>query len=140
MYKKADREDKSVEPVRQSWFIDLDWYQRNRRSFAALAQRCLCPRCQEKLQIEAGEVAAADLFTAVKDCCSRNPGFITNGLPILESIFRIFLANGNQPLDLDVLGGQLRERHNETLYRTSAEYLSRILESDQYYGLRPITG
>ncbi|GAI07324.1 unnamed protein product, partial [marine sediment metagenome] len=47
---------------------------------------------------------AADLLTTIKDCCSKTPGFITDKLPILGSIFRLFLANGNQPLDVEELG------------------------------------
>jgi hypothetical protein len=64
--------------------------------------------------------------------------FITGQLPILESIFRLFLANGNQPLDLEELGRQLSEWRGGDTYRTSAEILSRLLASDQYYGLRQI--
>ena len=134
-------EDRSnIDRIRQSWFIDLDWYQLNRRSFTTLAQRCLCSRCRERLQVETGEITAADLLMAITDCCSREPGFITGGLPILESIFRLFLANGNQSLDLETLGEQLREWRGEGLYRIPTEVLSRLLESDRYYGLRQVAG
>lgn len=132
-----ETEDIDSGQVKIYWFIDLDWYQPNNRSFLYLAQRCLCPRCREQLKVEEGEVAVADLLTAIKDCCSREPGFITGGLPILESVFRLFLATGNQPLDLEELGKQLREwRGGDT--RASAETLSRLLASDRYYGLRPV--
>ncbi len=128
-------EDITTEEVRPSWFIDLDWFQQNNRSFFALAQSCLCPKCREKLK---GEISTADLLTTIKDCCSKTPGFIIGELPILESIFRLFLANGNQPLDLEELGRQLRDWHGGDTYRTSAEILSRLLQRDQYYGLREV--
>jgi len=60
-------------------------------------------------------------------------------LPVLESIFRLFLANGNQPLELEELGKQLSEWRDGDTYRTSEEILSRLLLSDQYYGLRQIS-
>ena len=134
-----DRKDISPDQVRPRWFIDLDWYQPNNRSFSFLAGECLCPKCYQKLQVEEGEISAADLLTAIKDCCSKEPGFITGELPILESIFRLFLANGNQPLDLEELGKQLSEWRGGDTYRTSVEMLPRLLESDQYYGLRRVT-
>jgi len=130
-----DKEDTNTNQVSQRWFIDLDWHQQSNRSFFALAQGCLCPKCQERLK---GEISAADLLTTIKDCCSKTPNFITGKLPILESIFRLFLTNGNQPLDLEELGRQLSEWRGGDTYRTSAEMLSRLLASDQYYGLRQI--
>ena len=128
-------EDIAAEQVRPRWFIDLDWFQQNDRSFSALAQSCLCSECRERSK---GEISAADLLTTIKDCCSKSPGFITTELPILECIFRLFLANGNQPLDLEELGRQLSEWRGRDTYRTSAEILSRLLKSDQYYGLRQV--
>ncbi len=130
-----DRENLTTEQVKQRWFIDLDWYQQNNRSFLALAQRYLCPKCREQLK---GEMAAGDLLTAIKDCCSQTPGFITGELPILDSIFRLFLANGNQPLDVEALGTQLSEWRGGDTYRTSPEILSRLLNNDQFYGLREV--
>ncbi len=128
-------EDITTEQVRPGWFIDLGWFQQNNRSFSALAQSCLCPKCQERLK---GEILAADLVTTIKDCCSKTPGFITGELPILESIFRPLLASGNQPLDLEELGRQLVQWRGGDTYRTSAEILSRLLRNDQYYGLRQV--
>ena len=130
-----DKENSNTEQVSQRWFIDLDWHEQRNRSFPALAQRYLCPKCREQLK---GEMAAADLLTAIKDCCSQTPGFITGSSPILDSIFRLFLANGNQPLDAEELGTQLSEWRGGDTYRTSPEILSRLLNSDQYYGLREV--
>ena len=130
--------DIDIDQVKPSWFINLNWYQQNERSFSVLAQRCLCPKCREQLTTGEREVSPADLVSAIKDCCSKSPGFITNKLPILESMFRLFLANGNQPLDLEELGKQLSEWRGGDTYCTSPEILSRLLSDDQYYGLRQV--
>jgi hypothetical protein len=129
-----DVEDKVAAQTKSHWFIDLDWYQQSNRSFLTLAQHCLCSKCKERLK--EGEISPEDLFSAVKDCCSQAEGFISDGLPVMEGIFRLFLANGNQPLDLEELGEKLRELRGEGVYPTSPAVLSRILESDCYYGLR----
>ncbi len=125
-------EDITTEQVRPGWFIDLDWFQQNNRSFSALAQNCLCSKCRERLK---GEISAADLVATIKDCCSKTPDFITGELPVLECIFRLFLANGNQPLNVEELGRQLSDWRGGNTYRTSAEVLSRLLNNDQHYGL-----
>ncbi len=129
-------EDISTEEPRRRWFINLGWFSQTNRSFSALARGYLCPVHREQLKAEPGETVASDLLAALRDCCSKTPGFINGELPILESIFRLFLANGNQPLDLEELSRQLNERRGGDSYRTSPEILSRLLESDQYYGLQ----
>jgi len=134
----VDKQDIITDQISPRWFIDLDWYHQNNRSFLALAQGCLCPEC--RVQLKEGEISAADLLTAIKDCCSKTPGFITGRLPILGSIFRLFLANGNQPLDLEEMGRQLSDWRGAETFGTSAQVLSRLLESDQYYGLRQSPG
>jgi hypothetical protein len=120
------------------WFIDLDWLEQNDRSFLVLAKSCLCPQCRERLEESKEEISAADLMSNIRDCCSKAPAFITEKSPLLESVFRLFLANGNQPLGLEKLGKQLIERQGGATQRTSAEVLSRLLGDEQYYGLRQV--
>jgi hypothetical protein len=81
-------------------------------------------------------ISAAELISGIKDCCSKKSEFITDELPILESIFRLFLANGNKPLSLEELSKQLAKWRGGNTQRTSVEILSRLLEDERYYGLR----
>ena len=134
------REETSTDQPVTRWMIDLDWYQQNNRSFFALAQSCLCSKCTKQLSAEGKEISADGLISTIKDCCSQTPDFITGRLPILESVFRLFLANGNQPLDLDELGKQLSEQRGGDTYCTSAEILSRLLENDEHHGMRQVQG
>ena len=130
-----DRINLTTDQAKQRWYIDLDWYQQNNRSFTALAQRYLCPKCHEQFK---GEMSASELLATIKDCCSKTPGFITRELPILDNIFRLFLANGNQPFDVEELGSRLNELRGGDTYRTSPEILPRLLKSDRFYGLRQV--
>jgi hypothetical protein len=85
------------------------------------------------------EISADELLTTIKDCCSKTPDFITDKLSILESIFRLFLANGNQSLAVEELGEQLNEWRGGDTYRTSAEVLSHLLRDERYYGIRQVS-
>ena len=133
-------EEITAEQTKTRWFIDPNWYEQNNRSLYFLAQGYLCPKCAKQLKAKGKETSLSKLLSNIKDCCSHAPGYITEQSPILESIFRIFLANGNQPLDLDELGKQLSEWRGGDIYRTSIETLTRLIENDQYYGLRQIQG
>jgi hypothetical protein len=59
-------------------------------------------------------------------------------MPILESIFRFFIASGNTPMTVEELGRQLSERRGSDISRTSEEILLRLLKNDRYYGFRPV--
>ena len=120
------------------WFIDLDWLEQNNRSFLTLARGCLCPKCAKRLKEGKREISAADLIASIKDCCSQTSGFIIDKSPVLESVFRLFLANGNQPLDLEELGKHLAEWRGGDTQRASVEVLSRLLGNERYYGLRRV--
>jgi hypothetical protein len=132
-------EDINAEQPTERWFINLDWFLQNNRSFPALAGRCLCPACRQRLMVPPAEVTAGDLLGAISSCCSKKSGFIHDSLPIMESVFRLFLANKNHPLDLEELSQGLNERRGRG-YRTSSEMLSRLLKSDCYYGLGQVEG
>ena len=127
-----DKDSTSINQARPRWFIDSAWYQQNNRSFLTLAEGRLCPKCRDQLGEKGG--AEEELLANIRDCCSKNTDFITQDMPILESIFRLFLANGNQPLDLEELVEQLSGWRGGDVYCPSVEVLSRMLSSDQCYG------
>jgi hypothetical protein len=117
----------------QRWFIDLDWLEQHNRSFLALAQGSLCAKCAKKQKGE--PVSPAGLISTIEGCCGKTSGFITDKMPVLDSIFRLFLANGNQPLTLEELSQQLAKWRGGSR-RTSVEILSRLLGNERYYGIR----
>lgn len=131
-----NNEVNGIEQEEQRWFIDIDWFERNARSFSALAERSLCSKCRKRLKGD--KLSDDELFANIKDCCSGTAGFISGATPIMESVFRLFLANGNQALDIIDLGRQLSERRGVDTYRTSIEVLPRLLNHDQYYGIKPV--
>ena len=117
--------------------IDFTWYKENNRSFAALAHSRLCPACRGKLK--AAKTSEKALVRTIKGCCSQIPGFITPKQPILESVFRIFLGNGNELLTLEEIRQQLEEHWGEG-FGLAPEVLGRVLDNESYYGLRQIPG
>ena len=130
----SDIESLNSDPVTSRWRIDLDWYQRHNRSFVSMALGYLCPKCSGKLKGK--NISVTGLLSKLKECRAKSKDFITAGLPITESIYRLFLANGNQPLNLEEVGERLSRVESGDTYRITPtpEILKSLLESDQYYG------
>lgn len=118
------------------WSIDFEWYKQNNRSFPVLARNYLCSRCLK--QKWGPEIPVARILSTIKDCCSSDPNFVTHKLPIMDAVFRIFLANGNQAITVDELRKELVERLRGDTYRTSPEILLRLLRNDNHYGIREV--
>jgi len=128
-------QDVQIQEQQPRYFIDMGWYHQQERSFATLAASRLCPTSRKKEKTK----SEAALMRAIKQCCSKRDGFITPNMPLMEMIFRIFLANGNQPLDLGQIQDQLQQWLGDSgnARDFSVPKLKRILENDRYYGLRP---
>jgi hypothetical protein len=86
--------------------------------------------------MDRGEISEAKLVANIKECCSKLPDFINGEMAVLESIFRLFLANGNEPLNLADLSIQLSNWLGGDTYRASPEVLARLLWDERYYGIR----
>ena len=138
VYTEEDLEEAGIEQEELRWAIDPDWLDTHNRSLIALVRSSLCAKCRKRLDSENKWGSLGNLMKVVRECCSNEPDYINGALPIMESVFRLFLANGNQALDLIELGRQLSERRGVDTYRTSVEILSRLLKYDEYYGIRPI--
>jgi hypothetical protein len=138
VYTEEDIEKETMEQEEPRWAIAPDWFEANNRSLLALVRSGLCSKCRKRLDSGETKGSLDDLMTNIRKCCSTEPDYITGSLPIMESVFRLFLANGNQALDLIELGRQLSERRGVDTYRTSVEILSRLLKYDKYYGIRPV--
>jgi hypothetical protein len=131
-------EQKGTPPEETIWNIALDWFRLNGRSAAVLVKDYLCPDCARRLSTQK-EPALKTLFAGIENCCSQNPDFIHEKLPIMESVFRLFLRHGNQPMTLQEVSSELGQVRYGDFYRTAPETLARILKNDHFYGLQEIS-
>jgi hypothetical protein len=150
--------DEEARPAEERYFIDSDWYEQNGLSFNDVMLERMCAQCQRRVGEEVEErypvldkktkkvsyelrriQYGARPIAVIRDCCARKSGFISPDMPVLEAIFRMLLANGNQPMPLEHIRDQLREwcptgRCQWLLL--PPETIKRIVENDQFYGLR----
>jgi hypothetical protein len=152
-------EDEVAEVPREEprFFIDMQWYEQHGRSFRAMAQGRFCPSCQAKVGETTEErVPAVDKKTnrvvyevqqvrygeqpmaVIRSCCSKQRNYITPETPVIEAIYRVFLANGNQPATLERVREQLGDwiSLRERPHNYAPEMLERLIRNDHRYGLR----
>jgi hypothetical protein len=77
-------------------------------------------------------------MAVIRSCCSKQRNYITPETPLLESIYRVFLANGNQPATLERVREQLGDwvSVRERPHGYASELVERLIERDRRYGLR----
>ncbi|MFM8320103.1 MAG: hypothetical protein ACKOC5_04230 [Chloroflexota bacterium] len=132
-----------VKPTTKTRFhIDFDWWSQNDRDWRVYLRSFLCPEHQQayaKLDIfeqvdwvdpDTAEVQQVDgLQNILITHCARQPSFFTQHSTLVDSVFRVFLANGNTPLSPDELAEQLG--------RDALTILKTISGLRVYKGLRP---
>lgn len=138
------------------YYVDVQWYENCNRSFRALAQTRLCESCKQKLGTETQErVPAIDPRTGrvvfemrtvpfaqsplpvIRTCCSKKRDYITPETPLAEAIFRVFLASGNQPMEIERIREELANyvAMSDRPHNYSPELIKRVIAADDYYGL-----
>jgi hypothetical protein len=131
-----------VKPTLNTPFhIDFDWWRQNDREWRVHLRSCLPAEYQQAfadadtdevdwVDPETAEVQRVDgLQHVLINYAASNDDFITTRTTLVESVFRILLANGNNPLTATELGERLR-RPPMTILRTIAGV--RV-----YKGIRP---
>jgi hypothetical protein len=135
-----------VKPTLDTPFhIDYDWWERNDLHISVELRAHLCPEHRnvfsdhfdtEKIDWvddKTGEVTQVDgLQHVLQIHCSKQPGYITENLSLIDAVFRVFLANGNKPLTCRELGNIVGQMPDKILRTLSGLKI--------YKGLRPVPG
>jgi len=125
--------------------IDFDWWKKNDRNWRVFLRSFLCDEHQilfEKLDNDevvdwidpkTAEVTQVDgLQHILITHCAKQNDFLSANMTLVDSVFRVLLSNGNQPMTAEELGSRLN-RPAQTILRT----LSGVRV---YKGIRPILG
>ncbi|NLE93370.1 MAG: hypothetical protein GX599_05160 [Chloroflexi bacterium] len=123
--------------------VDFDWWKMQDRNWRNSLVSFMCPKHQELfahagdaqemdlVDPETGEVSRGDgLIQTLVEHCARQEDFITSNTPLVDSVFKVFLVNHNQPLDSVELADRIG-KPAETILRT-------IGTTRVYKGIRPV--
>ena len=137
------RSNRARPTVQTHFHIDFNWWQARDRDWRVFLQNLLCPEHQQAFSELSGdhmvdfvdpssaEVQRVDgLQHVLITHCAKREGFITPHTTLVDAIFRLFLSNGNvpmNPIELAQLSGR------------SPELILRVLTGERIYrGVRPV--
>ena len=123
--------------------IDFDWWKSQDRNWRNSLISYLCPEHRESfsghsdassfdlVNPQTGEVTQGDaLIDTLIYHCANQEDFITPGAPLVDSFFKTFLSNHNQPLSCEEL--------SQIVHKPAATILSTIGSFKVYKGIRPV--
>jgi hypothetical protein len=89
-------------------------------------------RVVDYIDPETGEVTQLDELGLAIQLAAKDPNFINPQTSLVDSLFRVFLANGNQPLNAHEMAEQTGR---------SAQVILKTLSGGRIYkGIRPFHG
>jgi hypothetical protein len=116
--------------VHTPFCIDFDWWKQHDNNWRIYLYSYLCAEHQaafadtaRDIQVdwvdpETAEVRTVDgLQHVLMAHCARQPDFLSNTSALVDTVFRVLLANGNEPLT-PVQLGEAVNRPPETILRT----------------------
>lgn len=123
--------------------IDFGWWEEEDRNFRTHLLSHLCSDCYERFKTytetdlvdwidpDTAQVKQVDgLWHSLRTCCSLKPGYIDERTPLTTAVFRVFLANGNEPLT----AGEL-----ETILQRPADTILKTIGGLRiYHGIKPV--
>ena len=121
--------------------IDYSWWERNADDLRTYLLSHLLPEQRERLSQtsenrivdfidpETGEVTQLDELGLAIQTAARDPNFINPHTSLVDSVFRAFLANGNQPMTPREL--------EEATGRPASLILKTLAGTRTYKGIRP---
>lgn len=97
--------------VTTKFHIDFDWWKENDSNWRIFLRGFLCENHQQyfedkpsdievdAIDLETAEVTKMDgLLYALIYHCAKQEDFIRENIPVIAKVFRLLLANGNQPM------------------------------------------
>jgi hypothetical protein len=135
-----------VKPTLETPFkIDFDWWKQHDNNWRVFLYSYLCPEHQSDFANNGQEVRldwvnpeTAEVYTVdglqhvLMTHCAKQPGFVTSNMPLVDSVFHVLLANGNEPMTPIQLG--------EATHHPSETILRMLSGMTVYRGIRPQHG
>lgn len=131
-----------VKPTLQTRFhIDFTWWTQNARDWHVFLNNYLCAEHKKAfanwkigeeidwVDPKTAEVHSVDGMQHVLiSHCAKQAGFITQQSALMDSVFRIFLSNGNMPLTSIEIAERLGKK---------PDLILKTISGQRTYGLRP---
>ncbi len=140
----ASKRRSLIKPKLNSPFkIDFEWWKKHDRDWRVYLRSFLCKEHQEMFENidndevidwvdpKTAEISQVDgLLHILITHCAKQDDFLTSRMALVDSVFRVLLANGNRPMTPEELG--------DTLNRPPSTILRTLSGLRVYKGIRPV--
>jgi hypothetical protein len=135
-----EKEDQGSRYMEATVKVDVDHLETLGRSISLLLLHRRCASCWRELINEPNQGLDIDAKSHLKQItghCSKDPVFISHGMPMLEAVFRILLIRKYGPISINKLVDALQEMWTDPTNPSlpSPEKIYRMLKGDRYYGI-----
>ncbi len=125
--------------TKSKFYIDVNHWERQGRDFRQEVYDALCEECRALYPLEekrvvdhidpiTGEVTRMDaLLDCASDVCTHSSDYLNPRMPLTRSIFRAFIAAGNQPQSAEEIFARINKGSPQIILK---ELLSVQMESD----------
>ena len=125
--------------TKSKFYIDLEQWEKEGRNFRQEVYDALCDECKALYALEeqrevdhidpvTGQVTRMDaLLDCASDVCANSPEYISPRMPLTRSIFRAFIAAGNQPQSAEEIYARIKKGSPQVVLK---ELISVQMESE----------
>lgn len=129
------------QPSFPKYFIDPVKAEATGRSLPVLVASRQCYMCQQGIDDEVAIVSdPQDFIDQIFAHCSQAPDFLLPDTPLKETIFRVLLAHGNEPMNAEQISAFVGQKWAMTQFprNTSPEVIQMLLDSSDFYCIGPV--
>ena len=140
----APRQHSLIKPSLDTPFhIDIEWWKRSDQNWRVYLYNCLCEEHQQAYKDSDRDITIdwIDSYTAeviqvnglqhtLMTHCAKQDDFLSSHTALVDSVFRVFIANGNSPLSPTELA--------ENVGKPAITILRTLSGPKVYKGLRPV--
>ena len=133
--KVSDENEDIEEKVLPKYLIDFDAGKAAGRSLPSLIASRRCYLCQQADEDAPADSDPRQFIDRINEHCAAERDYLLPDTPLKEAIFRVLLANGNEPMDAEEISAILTEKWAMTPYprNTAADVISRLADNSRNY-------
>ena len=133
--KVSDDSEGDEEKVLPKYLIDFEAGVTGSRSLPMLIASRRCYLCQQADEDSAVDADPQGFIDRITEHCAAERDYLLPDTPLKEAIFRVLLANGNEPMDAEEISVILTEKWAMTPFprNTAADVISRLADSSRNY-------
>jgi hypothetical protein len=131
----SDGNEDDEEKVLPKYLIDVDGAETAGRSIPMLIASRRCYLCQQADEDAPTDADPQQFIDRITEHCAAERDYLLADTPLKEAIFRVLLANGNEPMDAEEISVVLTDKWAMTPFprNTAADVIVKMADNSRNY-------